>query len=75
MSRYRCENEKPLNEVRKDDDLASLWIARLAEQGDTSAQAILASRMQFGDGFPAPQPKPRNDIGASRRKVEIRSRR
>jgi len=57
MSRCRCDNEKPLNEIRKDEDLASLWVARLAEQGDTSAQAILADRMQYGTGLPAPQPE------------------
>jgi TPR repeat protein len=41
----------------KDDDLALLWIGRMAESGDSSAQAILANFMQRGIGLTSPQPE------------------
>lgn len=57
MRRCQCENEKAMNEVRMDDDLALLWLGRLAEQGNTQAQAWLADFMQNGIGTSAPQPE------------------
>jgi TPR repeat protein len=55
MRRYPYD--KAINEVPRDDDLTLLWLGRLAEQGDTEAQAYLADRMQNGIGLSAPQPE------------------
>jgi hypothetical protein len=56
-SMRRRPTEKAINEVPGDDDLVVQWLGRLAEQGNTAAQAALAGRMQYGDGLPAPQPE------------------
>lgn len=52
----RKANESDSNQVRADAGLGLLWLGRLAEGGDTQAQAMLADRMQNGLGLSAPQP-------------------
>jgi len=44
-------------DVDRDRDLALLWFARVAEAGDSAAQAIVAQIMEAGDGLPNPQPE------------------
>ena len=53
----RRANENAANQVRPDLGLALLWFGRLAELGDSQAQALLADRMQNGYGLSAAQPE------------------
>jgi hypothetical protein len=53
----RRANENAANQVRPDLGLALLWFGRLAELGDSQAQALLADRMQNGYGLSATQPE------------------
>lgn len=43
--------------VPEDEPLALLWLARMAESGDSEAQANLAYFMQSGSGLTSPQPE------------------
>ena len=43
--------------VPEDEPLALLWLARMAESGDSDAQANLAYFMQSGSGLTSPQPE------------------
>ena len=45
------------NMVREDESLALLWLGRMAENGDSEAQAFLAQMMQSGEGLTSPQPE------------------
>lgn len=53
----RRVNENSANSVRRDLGLALLWFGRMAETGDSQAQALLAESMQTGEGLSAPQPE------------------
>ena len=53
----RFGKEDSANTLRPDSGLALLWLGRVAEQGDSSAQARLAGFMEDGTGLPNPQPE------------------
>jgi TPR repeat protein len=53
----RKYGENLANAVRRDAGLSLLWFGRVAETGDSQAQAIVAERMQAGEGLSAPQPE------------------
>jgi TPR repeat protein/uncharacterized protein (UPF0335 family) len=52
-----CGGEDSPNSQRKDPDLALLWFGRVAETGDSDAQAILAYILERGMGLLNPQPE------------------
>jgi TPR repeat protein/uncharacterized protein (UPF0335 family) len=52
-----CGGEDSPNSQRQDPDLALLWFGRVAETGDSDAQAILARIMEGGFGLLNPQPE------------------
>lgn len=52
-----CGGEDSPNSQRQDPDLALLWFGRVAETGDSDAQAILARIMERGIGLLNPQPE------------------
>ncbi len=52
-----CGGENSPNSQRKDPDLALLWFGRVAETGDSDAEAILARIMENGIGLLNPQPE------------------
>ena len=52
-----CGGEDSPNSQRQDPDLALLWFGRVAETGDSDAQAILARIMERGLGLLNPQPE------------------
>ena len=52
----RCGGEDSPNTQRRDPDMALLWLGRVAETGDSNAQAMLASMMEDGIGLLNPQP-------------------
>jgi TPR repeat protein/uncharacterized protein (UPF0335 family) len=52
-----CGGEDSPNSQRPDPDLALLWFGRVAETGDSDAQAILAQIMERGIGLLNPQPE------------------
>ena len=52
----RCGGEDSPNTQRRDLDLALLWLGRVAETGDSSAQAMMANMMENGIGLLNPQP-------------------
>jgi TPR repeat protein/uncharacterized protein (UPF0335 family) len=52
-----CGGEDSPNSQRQDPDLALLWFGRVAETGDSGAQAILARIMERGIGLLNPQPE------------------
>jgi TPR repeat protein len=45
------------NSLRADPDLGLLWLARVAESGDSNTQALMALLMQDGIGLLNPQPE------------------
>lgn len=51
------QGNTPAATVPEDEPLALLWIGRMAESGDSDAQATLAYFMQSGIGLTAPQPE------------------
>ncbi len=53
----RCGGEDSPNTQRRDSDLALLWLGRVAETGDSSAQAMMANMMENGIGLLNPQPE------------------
>jgi TPR repeat protein len=52
-----CGGEDSPNSLQQDPDLALLWFGRVAETGDSDAQAILARIMETGIGLLNPQPE------------------
>jgi TPR repeat protein/uncharacterized protein (UPF0335 family) len=52
-----CGGEDSPNSQRQDPDLALLWFGRVAETGDSDAQAILAYILERGIGLLNPQPE------------------
>jgi uncharacterized protein len=53
----RRGKEDSVKTVRQDLGLALLWLGRVAETGDSTAQANLAHIMERGQGLPNPQPE------------------
>jgi TPR repeat protein len=51
------QNGTSSNSVRLDHTLALLWLGRVAETGDSTAQAFMAQMMEKGYGLPNPQPE------------------
>lgn len=45
------------NSIRSDNTLALLWLGRVAETGDSTAQGLIALMMEKGVGLPNPQPE------------------
>lgn len=45
------------NSIPPDHTLALLWLGRVAETGDSTAQAFMAQMMEKGYGLPNPQPE------------------
>jgi TPR repeat protein len=49
--------ESSPNTVREDPNLALLWLGRMSDTSDSTAQALLAHLMQTGYGLTSPQPE------------------
>jgi len=56
---YERGKPDPINEnhVHTDQNLALLWLGRMAEAGDSEAQWRLATLLELGAGLPAQQPE------------------
>ena len=59
----RNTNEKTKDQVPPDTGLALLWLGRLAERGDTSAQATSPPACRLATDFRPRSLKPRSGIG------------
>ena len=62
-----CGGEDSPNSQRQDPDLALLWFGRVAETGDSDAQAILARIMESGHRAAQPAARDRRALLAARR--------
>ena len=57
FGRYDPLDPKGSNTIKQDYTLALLWLGRVAETGDSTAQALVALMMEKGRGLPNPQPE------------------